>query len=443
MEKRIAKFMKHPKKAMFTLALPILIAMFVQTMYNIVDTAFVGRLGAEAIAAVTFSFPIFLMLMGLNQGVSVGAGSRISRYLGAKNKKQAENTAIHGLILTVVLAVILLVFGIIFLRQIFSVFGASNTVMELGMGYMHIIFIGIVFMFTAFYLHNVFVAQGDTKTPMKVQISALLLNMILDPIFIYGFKLGVRGAAIATVCTFTVSLLMILYYLEKKSYLRFKLRNFNFSWKIVREILFVGMPAGMTLMIISVLVTVVNKLMADFGTKYVAAFGIVTKLESVSITPIIAFATATLTLVGMFYGAKRYELVKSTVWYGMKVLYAITLTIGLVFFIFPSLFLKIFTTDSVLLGLGIGYLRINVFTFPLMACGHIMSRAMQGMGYGLPGLVINVVRVFVFSIPLAYIFVYVFGLGYLSIAVAMVLGGIASNIVAIIWFEWKIHKMNH
>ena len=208
---KIDEFIKAPKKALFTLALPIIIAMLVQIMYNIVDTAFVGRLGAEAIAALTFSFPIFFVLIALNSGIGVGISSYISRLLGAKNKKEAENAASHGLLISLLFAFIIFFIGIATLKPLFVIFGAADSVLELSIDYMSIILLGVFFMFPAYVINSIFSSQGDTKTPMKIQISALFLNIILDPIFIYVLGLGVRGAAIATVISFMFSFILSVY----------------------------------------------------------------------------------------------------------------------------------------------------------------------------------------------------------------------------------------
>ena len=199
MRNRVDEFIADPKKALYKLAWPMLIAMLVQTLYNVVDTAFVGRLGADSIAALTFSFPLFFILIGLNSGIAVGMSSRISRFMGEKNKKGAENTAMHGILLGIFFFTISVVLGLIFIRPMFNLFGATPAVIELAVSYFSIVLMGSVFMFTAYIMNNIFVSQGDTKTPMKVQVFTLLLNIILDPIFIYVLGYGVKGAAIATV----------------------------------------------------------------------------------------------------------------------------------------------------------------------------------------------------------------------------------------------------
>lgn len=439
---RVDEFIENPKKALFILAGPTIIGMFVQVMYNLADTAYVGRLGAEAIAALTFSFPLFFILISINTGVGVGMGSRISRLLGAKNKDEAENTAMHGLFLSIIMAVVITIIGVVGLKPMFGLLGASEDVLPLAVGYMSIILMGISFMFVNNTINSIFGSQGDTKTSMKMQVTALVVNIILDPIFIYPLGFGVRGAAIATCIAFVSSLILGIYYVQKKSYIRLRWSAFKFSKETVKDIFSVGGMATLTMLLISVYVMFVNRFMAHFGTNYIASYGVVVRLESVATMPSMAISFSLVTLVGMFYGAKRFDLLKSVIYFGMKVSVLFTVLVGVIFFAIPSIFLRIFTSDTTLLSLGSTYMRINVFTFPLMIISMVVSRAMQGMGNGMPGLIINLIRTIFIAVPVAYISVFILGYGYLSIGVSAVIGGVSSNIVALIWLQLKLKKLN-
>ncbi len=440
MKNRVDEFVANPRRALFILATPIVIAMFVQTMYNIVDTAFVGRLGAEAIAALTFAFPIFFILVSLNSGIGVGTNSIIARLLGAKNKEGAENAAVHGLVMAAAFALVILAVGLLAMKPLYSLFGATPAVVELSLSYMWIILSGVFFMFPSFAMNSIFSAQGDTKTPMIVQSSALGLNALLDPIFIYLLDFGVQGAAIATVIALGFSLLLYLHFVRTRSYLKIHFRNFRFSFSLCREICRVGAPASLMMLVLSIYVMFLNRFMAHFGTDYVASFGLATRLESFVSLPIFALSISLITLVGMFFGARKFDLMKSITWYGLKIGILATSLLGVIFYTAPAFFLRIFTHEVRLLMIGSAYLRIDVFTFPLMATSMITSRVLQGMGYGLPGLVINVVRIFIVALPAAYIFVFVLGYGFLSIAWAMVLGGATASLMAIIWLIAKFRS---
>lgn len=438
---RVDKFAKDPKKALLKLSAPIVIAMLVQTLYSVVDTAFVGRLGPASIAALTFSFPVFFILISINSGISTGMSALIARFMGEKNKGMAENAATHGLLISVILAILFFVLGNLTLNRLLVLFGAEPAVITLATEYLRIIFLGIFLMFPAYVYNSIFSAQGDTKTPMKVQIISLVANIILDPIFIYVLGYGVKGAAIATVISFGISFFLYLYYIHKKSYLCITYKCFNYTKKLIYDILRIGFPASLVMLLTSIYVIFINRYMAHFGTNYVASFGIITRLESVAVMPIIALSIALLTLVGMFYGAKRFDLLKNILKYALKIGLLYTTLLGIIFYFFPYFFLKIFTTEAEILAISIPYLRIDLLTFPFMTIGITASRTLQAMGLGFPGLLINLTRVVIFAIPLGWLFVFTFGYGYLSVAWAMVAGGFASTIVAYLWMRAKVFRL--
>jgi putative MATE family efflux protein len=438
----VDEFIANPRRALFVLAAPVAIAMFVQTMYNIVDTAFVGRLGSASIAALTFAFPIFFILISLNSGLGVGINSIISRFLGAKNKEAAENAATHGIIMTVVFAIVIYILGRLALSPLYSLFGADQDVHALSMSYMTIILMAVFFMFPAYAMNSIFAAQGDTRTSMIVQTFGFVLNAILDPIFIYQLRFGVRGAAIATDIAIAVTLLVYVYFLRKRSYLRVRFRHFRFSYDLCREICRVGAPASLMMLTMSIYVMFLNRFMAHFGTDYVASFGLATRLESFVSLPIFALSISLLTLVGMFYGAKRYDLVKAISWYGIKNGVVAAGAVGVLFYAFPIVFLKIFTQDRLILMIGSAYLRVDVLTFPTMAIAMILSRVLQGMGFGFPGFFINAIRIFFVAVPLAYVFVFVLGYGFISIAWAMVAGGVTASLLAFWWMALKFKALS-
>jgi Na+-driven multidrug efflux pump len=190
---------------------------------------------------------------------------------------------------------------------------------------------------------------------------------------------------------------------------------------------------------ISFYVIFLNKAMMHYGIEHVAMFGIVSRLESIATLPLYGLSVGAMTLVGMFYGAKKYGLLEKISWYALKISVVAASIVGVIFFIFPEIFLRLFTPDISVIKAGIPYLRLDAFTFPFMAVTMIIARMLQGMGHGFPGLMINFVRVLFVAVPLAYLFVFVLGLGYLSIVIAMILGGGIASGVGILWLMKKMH----
>jgi putative MATE family efflux protein len=441
-DNQVSQFVKDPKKALFTLSWPIVVGMLVQVSYNIVDTAWVGRLGANAIAALTFAFPLFFVMIAVSTGLTAGVNSLISRLVGANKIRQAENAAVHACYLSVIAAIVITFLGLLFLRPMFELFGAASDVLLLGINYMRIIFFGTVLMFLGWTLTSVFSAQGDTKTPMKIQVVGLVANIILDPIFIFPLKFGVAGAAIATVISFGLSVALGIYYMffRDKALVKVNFKAFRYSGSIIAETFKVGFPAMLMQLLIAFYVVIINRFMAHFGTNYVAAFGLGSRLESVASLPFVGISFAMLTLVGMFYGAKKYAALKCFIWYGIKISVAVSSALGLIFFLIPEILFRLFTSDPLLIGLASAYMRIDVFTFPLMAVGFALSRILQGMGDGIPGLVVTLTRVLFVFVPVGYAFVYLLGYDYLSVAVAMVISGVVSNLIGLVWLRQKLRK---
>jgi putative MATE family efflux protein len=438
---KLKQFIKSPKRALITLSIPVIAAAVVETLYNIVDAIFVGRLGAGALAAITFAWPFFFILVAVSLGINAGMSSRIARFLGEKNKKQAENTALHGLFISLFVAVLIMIIGIPTSRFLFALSGASGIVLQMATDYMFVILLGVIFMFLSYAINSIFASQGDTKTAMKIDIYSLVLNIILTPIFIFIFHLGIRGAALGTSISVLFAFIQSLYYLHKVSYLDLHLKSFKFSLHIVKEITSVGLPSTVMMMIISFYIIFLNKAMVHFSINHVAVFGVVSRLESIAILPIYGLSIGSMTLTGMFFGAKKYKLLEQISWYAIKISAVVTSLIGVVFFMIPDLLLKAFISNSQVISLGIPYIRLDIFTFPLMAITMIVSRIMQGLGYGIPGLIITLIRVLIVAVPLAYFFVFVLGYGYLSIAIAMILGGTTATVVGLIWLRKTLNPL--
>ncbi|MFH0979117.1 MAG: MATE family efflux transporter [Candidatus Woesearchaeota archaeon] len=445
---KVSDLTTNPRKALLILSWPIVVSMLIQVMYNIVDTAFVGRLGSDAIAALTFAFPLFILMVAITSGLGAGYNALISRFVGSKKVKSAQNAALHALLISIVASIIFAFLGLIFLRPLFMFFGAKGNVLELGIAFMSIIFAFSPLMFVSYAITSFFTAVGDTKTSMKIQVTSLVVNIILDPILIFGLHLGVRGAALATAAAYLVSLGLGIYFsycksCKEKNLVRLRVASWSFSPSILKSIFIVGFPATLMNFILSVYVVIINMFMSHFGTDYVAAFGLGSRLESLAVLPFVGVSFSMLTLVAMFIGAKKHKELKNFVWYGIRISVILSSAIGVVFFFLSGFFFRIFTSDPVLISLSTAYMRIDVLTFPLMAIGFTVARIIQAMGDGFAGLVVTLTRVLFVFVPVSYFFVFVLGYGFLSVAFSMVIGGIVSNIVGLIWLRKKMKGFDH
>jgi Na+-driven multidrug efflux pump len=210
--------------------------------------------------------------------------------------------------------------------------------------------------------------------------------------------------------------------------------------EITKDIIYVGFPSIVALLLASFSAILLNRVMIHFSVNHVALLGIVGALESISTLPVYGLSIGAMTLAGMFFGAKKYKLLQSTSWYALGAGALVAAVVGLIIFIFPEQLIKLFTNDAGVISIGAIYLRIYVFALPLSAMVMILSRILQSMGYGVSGMVIGLIRSLIISIPLAYLFVFALGYGYLSIAIALVLGSLVSVAIGSWWLEKRIRR---
>jgi len=413
-------------------------ATLMQTMYNLVDTAYIGRLGAEPLAALTFSFPLFFTLVSFNVGMGVGLNSTVARLIGAGDKAAAANTVLHGIASSLLCAALLFLLAEIFLNPLLTLLGARAEVHKLAADYMRIIAAGAFFMFAMYAINSTFTAQGDTVTPMKVQFFTLFLNIILDPLFIFTFDLGITGAAIATDIALLCGLILAIFFLRRRSALRLSRKVWHFSLTTIKEIFAIGLPASFTMLLMAIYMMGINRMISGYGTDTVAALGLITRLDSAVIIPMVAFSVALLTLSALFYGSRRYQLLSEIIGFAILVNVSFALVCSLTMFFWPHIFLRFFTDEAEPLRLAVSYLRLEILSFPFMAITISCNRALQGLGYGLPGLVINGVRLFIVALPLAAFFTLYSNYDFRMVAIASLCGTITSATIAGFWLKRKL-----
>ncbi len=416
-------------------------ATLIQTMYNLVDTAYIGRLGAEPLAALTFSFPLFFTLVSFNIGMGVGLNSTVARLIGAGDKAAAANTVLHGIASSLLCAAVLFLLAEIFLNPLLTLLGARGEVHKLAADYMRIIAAGAFFMFAMYAINSSFTAQGDTVTPMKIQFFTLFLNIILDPLFIFTFDLGIAGAAMATDIALICGLIMAIFFLRRRSVLQLSRKVWHFSLATIKDIFAIGLPASFTMLLMAIYMMGVNRMISGYGTDTVAALGLITRLDSAVIIPMVAFSVALLTLSALFYGSHRYQLLSEIIGFAILVNISFALLCSVTMFFWPHIFLRFFTDKTEPLRLAISYLRLEIFSFPFMAITISCNRALQGLGHGLPGLVINGVRLFIVALPLAAFFTIYCNYDFRMVAIASLCGSITSATIAGVWLKRRLKKI--
>ena len=426
--------------------------MGIHTLYNIVDMMFIGRLGGNAIAGVAFNMPLFFLMLGLTMGLGSGVTASIARYIGENNKENADNSAEHALALAAGIALIFTSAGLLFGNRILVALGAEGEILALGWDYLYIIIIGLPFMIFSGFFRSILAGEGDMKFPMMVAGLGTILNIILDPIFIFeleeyggiGFGMGVKGAAMATVICQLIVFIIFIYmlFVKEHAYITFRLKDFSPSKVILWDIIKVGLPASMSMIIMAIGQGVFNKILIHYSPQTVAAYQVAGRLDMLIFLPIFAIAGGMTTLVGMFFGAKKIDALNKIVKYGISRAFMITLVSSTFVYIFAETFSGWFTQDQEIIDVSVGFLRLLCLMYPLVAIAITSGRVMQGLGKGIPVLVITTVRVLGVSAPLALYFSFVLDKPVEWNWYAMMISTGIAFIIAVSWVKIELKKLN-
>lgn len=424
-----------PKKAINKLAWPMIASMLIMMVYNIVDSIWVAGLGSEPLAALGFVSPLFMVLVGLSNGFGAGANSLIARYIGARNFKQAGNAAIHSIILGLILTVGVTAVTLIFLKDILILLGASS-VLSYGMEYGFYIFLGTFAMILPGIFGAIFRSEGDMKRATLPIVVTAVLNMVLDPIFIYVFNLGIGGAAIATILSAIVGLGLMAYwmFIKKDTYLQINIREFKNDSKIFKDILFVAIPASVEQLIMSLLGMVINIfLVISAGATAVAVYTAAWRLISIGVMPAIGIGTAAVTVAGAAYGAKNWYKLNEATNYSMKLGLIVSIIVTGIFFIFAPQIAMVFgysSTSSSLTPLITNALRILCLFIIPIPLGSTAGFVFQGLGKGTFALILTFIREFLLVAVFAYLLGIIFIGGENGVYWGIVIGDVLGSFIA-------------
>ncbi len=372
-------------KGLVFLALPIMIGMFLQTAFNVIDTIFIGMLGANALAAVAITFPVVFIFIAFASGLSVGATTLVAQAIGGKDYKKADNIAEHSLLLASITGIIIAVLGILFGKPIFVFMGATPEILQLTLVYSNTIFVGFIFMFIGFISQGIIQAEGDSKTPMINMAISVAINIILDPIMIFGLfgfpALGVFGGALATVIARCIGAgLNIIHILKGRSMIKINPRDFSFNTGIMKKIVFIGAPASAGQLTVSLGLTVLMSFVGAFGVTALAAYGVGTRIDSIAILPVIGLINATIAMVGQNTGANKIARAKKTILYSTTISTVLMAFVAFVFLLFPHPFFQLFSSNEEVISIGAIYLSIVAFSYPFRGILLTVSAGFQGVG---------------------------------------------------------------
>ena len=444
--KGVKTLLGDPKKAIIKLSIPMVAAMSAQTIYNLVDAIWVSGKGPESLAAVGFTFPFFFLAMAIANGIGIGGGAAISRRIGARDKKGADSIASHTIVIMLIFVALFTTVMLIAARPLLRFMGAGHA-LALSVTYARIIFAGIGFVFFLQVAVALLRSEGDVKRAMIAMGAGAVLNIILDPVFIYTFGLGVAGAAWATILSMFFVSMVIIYWLfmEKKTFVSFRFRGFRFEKEALWDISRVGFPASVSQMSMSLMAFILTTIVASVGgPDGVAVYTTGWRVISLAVLPMLGVASAVTSVTGAAFGARDYQKVKISYLYALKAGVLAEIVLALIILIFAPQITWIFTWSKAsarIVGDLSLFLRICWLILPTVAFGMLSSALFQGVGKGFDALVMTLIRTLVFTVPFAWFLGIYLGWGLRGVWIGMAAASLAYIPVAFGWAYLYLQKL--
>ncbi len=420
---------------LMSMSIPMMFSMLIQSLYNIIDSIYVAQLGQTALTAVSIAFPLQNLVISVAVGIGVGITSTISIHLGSGEQEKANKAATLGIACTCIHCILFLLLGLIVTKPFLSLFTTNSEILGDACDYTYIVLcfsFGTLIQVT---MEKIFQAVGAMKTTMFLLATGCIINIILDPIFIFGWfqipALGVKGAAIATIiaqiCT---AILYLIVYRKKNFAITIHPKYLKMDLTIVKSIYSVGIPSSLMMILPSILVSVLNSILKQFSDLYINVLGIYFKLQTFIYMPANGIVQGMRPIIGYNYGAKDYHRMKSTIRYSLLSAGIIMLLGTLLSMIIPREIFMLFQSDPSLLSAGSTALRIISLGFLISTIGIIFSGTFEAIGKGKESLIISLLRQFILTIPLSLILSRIPSIGVNGVWISFPIGELCASIVA-------------
>ena len=434
---------------LMNLSYPIIIAMTCQTAFKFIDTYFVSRLGREAIAAMSLTFPFFIFLIALAIGLSIGTSSLVARTIGAGNIEETQKGAKNAILLALIAGVIFTGGGIVLAPYLVSFMGATGQIYDYTLQYVVVILSASLLKYGFNVLDGTIRGEGNTRVSMVMMITAILTNIILDPLLIFGIwffpRLEMAGAALATGISWGVGCcVVIVYYLMGKGIIRLNFKGFRLDLRSMMEIIKVGFPSALSHASMAITILFLSRIILNMegGEEIIAAYGLGFRIEMVALLPVVGLRVGTIIMVGQNYGAGLFKRVNDINHKGNLYVFLIMILVGLVYALVAPFVMGLFTRDANILNLGVQYMRYVALSYGFIGMGMVSNASFQGMGRGFPPLVNTALRLIVFQLSLAYLFGIILEKGAPGIWAGIFLSNIMYGLISYLWvnFVLKIKK---
>ncbi len=433
-------------KLILSMAIPAAIGMFFQTMFNVTDTFYVGLISTEALAAMTMAFPIFMLIIGLGNGISVGSAALISNFLGENKKEIAKKYAWQAIGFSIIISAILMILGLTFIDPLLKFMGATVITIALAKDYALIILYGAPLFILVHTLNAGLMSIGDTKSLRNALVIGFFLNLILDPFFMYGWlgfpAMGIKGIALCTVIIQFLSMIYLFIKVIKSKIISFdKIKNVIPNLKFYKNIAKQGFPASLNMIIMSVGMIILMYFLKAFGDAAIAAWGVASRIEQIIGLPAIGLGMAMLAISGQNNGAKKYTRIKQALNTSLKYGLYMILTGAILIIIFAKQLITFFTADPQVIAIGIIALRISAITIFGHMLFQINSTTLQGLKKPLIPMFLALFKQFIIPISFFFLFIKILNLGIIGIWLGLMLGTFIAAFVLSYIVRRKLNRL--
>lgn len=430
-------------RLLFKMSFPMMLSMLIQALYNVVDSIFVAMVSETALTAVSLAFPLQNLLISAAVGTGVGINSLLSRRLGEGKHEEANHVASTSLFLAFAMWVLFVLIGVFLTKPFLALFTKDTELLKLSTSYSRICLIvsfGCIFSVT---IEKLIQATGNSVQPMTMQLTGAITNIILDPIFIFVFKLGVNGAAIATVIGQIASMLLAIVFFKKNEYISIQLKDIKPNARIIKDIFQVGLPSIIMNSIGTVMVSLINKILILFSATAVSVFGVYFKLQSFVFMPVFGLNNGVIPILGFNYGARNKKRMLDTMKLGLVVALLIMITGTICFQLFAKELLSLFSATEEMYRIGIPALRTISLCFIPASISIILIASFQATGFGLASMMVSIIRQLVVLCPCALLLSRLIGINgvWYSFAIAEIFGLLFSVIFFIHIYNKKIKNL--
>ena len=422
-------------KALLAMGIPTMVGMLVNAFYNLVDAYFVGGLGESQMGAISVVYPLGQVVVGLGLLFGNGAASYISRLLGRGDRENADKVASTALYSSVSVGAVIILISMVFLHPILKLLGATDSILPYAATYAGIYIVSCIFNVFNVTMNNIVTSEGAAKTTMCALLTGAVLNIALDPLFIYVFDLGVAGAAIATAISQAVSTCVYLTYIfRKKSVFHFRVKDCTYTKETMSEIFKIGIPTLVFQILTSVSISLINNAAGDYGDSAIAGMGVVTRLISMGSLSVFGFIKGFQPIAGYSYGAKKFDRLREAIKTSILWSTAFCVIFGVILVLFPTSIVSQFTKgDAEMIRIGAASLRANGISIMLFGFYTVYSSLFLALGKGREGFILGACRQGICFIPIILLLPMVWGLNGIMYAqpIADVLSAVITIFMAI------------